>query len=73
MVRNRKYNDKGFILQTQYPKRTIRAKKKPPKPSAQLQYLHILILVFSRTDHLITDPIGARDNILTTINYRLRP
>ena len=30
MVRNRKSNNKDFVPQTQYPKQTIRAKKKPP-------------------------------------------
>ena len=39
-------------------------RRSPPKPSAQLQYLYILILVFSRTDYLLTDPIGARDSAI---------
>ena len=33
----------------------------------KLQYLCRLILVFSRTDHLLTDPIGARDKLVFTV------
>jgi hypothetical protein len=34
----------------------------------KLQCLYRLILVFSRTDHLLTDPIGARDKNPNILN-----